>query len=95
MALDKDKKIEIQQKIIEKLTSENEQLKKELDSAQKKSEDIKIGNEQRMIELQRSKEEFENIIKDFKEQKVLFDEQMKKTRSLLTALSNEVKEKFD
>ena len=95
MALDKDKKIEVQQKIIEKLTSENEQLKNELYSAQKKSEDIKRENEQRMIDLQCSKEEFENIIKDFHEQKKLFDEQMKKVKSLLRTLSDEVKTNFN
>ena len=95
MTLDKDQKIEIQQKIINKLTVENEKLKQELSSAQKKSEDVKKEYEQRIFDVESSKKEFENMINDIKEQKILLDEHMKKVKFLLAGLSSEVKSNFN
>ena len=69
MAIDKDKKIEIQQKLIEQLTSENEKLKQQLDFEINKSNEVILHEKQMIANLEQSKKEYDELIKELKELK--------------------------
>ena len=67
MSLDKDKKIEIQQKLIEQLTDENTQLKEKLLRAQSKLENNDVELESSIKEFQKSKKKYDELIDELRE----------------------------
>lgn len=62
--MDKDKKIEIQQKLIEQLTKENNQLKEQLLYEQSKSEDQNESYKNSIEELQQSKNKYDKLVEE-------------------------------
>lgn len=67
--MDKDRKIEIQQKLIEQLTQENAELKEQLLYEQSKSEDIKDVYENTIKDMEKSKQRYDELIKELEELK--------------------------
>lgn len=67
--MDKDRKIEIQQKLIEQLTQENAELKEQLLYEQSKSEDIKGVYENTIKDMEKSKQRYDELIKELEELK--------------------------
>lgn len=67
--MDKDRKIEIQQKLIEQLTQENAELKEQLLYEQSKSEDIKSVYENTIKDMEQSKQKYDELIKELEELK--------------------------
>ena len=67
MSLDKDKKIEIQQKLIEQLTDENTQLKEKLLRAHSKLENNDVELESSIKEFQKSKKKYDELIDELRE----------------------------
>lgn len=70
MSLDKDKKIEIQQKLIEQLTDENTQLKEKLLRAQSKLENNDVELESSIKEFQKSKKKYDELIDELEKLKM-------------------------
>ena len=67
--MDKDRKIEIQQKLIEQLTQENVELKEKLLSEESKSEDIKNVYENTIRDMEQSKQRYDKLIRELEELK--------------------------
>lgn len=67
--MDKDRKIEIQQKLIEQLTQENAELKEQLLYEQSKSEDVKGVYENTRKDMEQSKQRYDELIKELEELK--------------------------
>lgn len=68
--MDKDKKIEIQEKIIDNLMTENETLKKQLDAERSKSENATIGNQKIYDEMMRSKDKYDKLVEELEKLKI-------------------------
>lgn len=69
MALDKDKKIEVQQKLIEQLTKENGELKEQLLYEQSKSEDNNEKYKLSIKEYQQAKNKYEELVEELEKLK--------------------------
>lgn len=69
MALDKDKKIEIQQKLIEQLTKENAELKEQLLYAQSMVDDDGSKYENSIKEMEKAKNRYDELTKELEELK--------------------------
>ena len=67
--MDKDRKIEIQQKLIEQLTQENAELKEQLLYEQSKSEDVKGVYENTRKDMEQSKQRYDELIKELEDLK--------------------------
>lgn len=82
MILNKDKKIKMQQEIIDKLSRENEELKEQLEFERAKP-DLMIHKAKEMMELlEEKKNEYEYLVAELKELKEKYRSQLKEFKEL-------------
>ena len=94
MVLDKDKKIKMQQDIIDNLTKENQELKEQLEYEQNKP-DLMIQKAKSMMELLEEKRiEYESLIAELKEKREQFRSHLDDFRQIKTEYKKHIQNGF-
>ena len=89
--LDKDKKIAVQQKLIEQLTKENAELREQILYSQSMSDDNDLEREQSIKDMNDSKEKYDKLIVELDKLKADYQAYHK----LYKSLAEELKEKLN
>lgn len=90
MALDINEKVKIQQRIIERLTAENENLSEKLASANIKINELLEREKEYINNSKYTETNFKLLIKEFNEQKELYHQQIDKFHNLIDSFREKI-----